>query len=152
MEERKKFVGTIIVLALMLISLPVRPAYAATLIVTSTDDTTDPGTLRYAVANASPGDTIEFDLTYPALIELESTLTITQPLTITGPGQDNLTIDGSKNLIFNINAAVDFAISASRRICAASLSGGSETAPIAARRADSAFSRASVSGGAMVIK
>ncbi len=57
-----------------------------------------PGSLRQAVlnANASPGpDTILFDSSVTGSILLTSgALTVTDPLTLEGPGQDLLTIDG----------------------------------------------------------
>jgi len=66
-------------------------AQAATLTVNSTDDA---------------GDTIEFNLTYPATIILGSAaLQIDKNLTITGPGADQLTISGDNaSRVFNITS------------------------------------------------
>ena len=69
-------------------------ASAATYTVTSTGDTEDPGTLRWAIEQLEPGDTINFAVT--------GTITLTRHLpallntvTVTGPGADLLTIDGA---------------------------------------------------------
>ena len=71
---------------------------AATFTVTSLSDDGSSGTLRWAItqANAAAGDdTIDFDPSVSGTITLTSSLPgITDTVTITGPGQDNLTIDG----------------------------------------------------------
>src|SRR5215207_3218404 len=76
-----------------------RRSTAATVVVTNTgDDPIDPGSLRYAIANAADGSTIQFDqgiaggvitLTGPAL-RIES-----KALTIEGSATDGMTIRGS---------------------------------------------------------
>lgn len=53
------------------------------------------GTLRQAVTDAADGDTINFDLVYPATITLASTVNINKSLTIIGPSADSLTISGN---------------------------------------------------------
>jgi hypothetical protein len=69
-------------------------ASADTLTVTSTDDD-GPGTLRTALAAAADGDTINFALTTPATIQLTSgALVVDKSVTITGPGDDQLTVLG----------------------------------------------------------
>ncbi len=63
------------------------------------------GTLRHAMDNASSGDTITFDPSIlPAMITLTSSLPqITKPMTITGPGETQLTIDANgSNQVFVI--------------------------------------------------
>jgi hypothetical protein len=70
------------------------PAFGNTLTVTNTSDS-GPGSLRAAIAAASPGDTIDFSLTYPATIVLANTLSIDTSLTISGPGASNLAISGN---------------------------------------------------------
>ena len=89
-------------------------AQAATFTVNSTDDA-GPGTLRAALeaANGNAGaDTIEFDATTFAAgsshtIALQSPLTITDHLTVTGPGPDVLALDGGENVrIVTITPAV----------------------------------------------
>ena len=66
-------------------------ASAATRVVTSDADT-GAGTLRQAIIDADPGDTIEFDLATPAQIALLSTITIDKRLSIDGPGRDALIV------------------------------------------------------------
>ena len=67
-------------------------AFAATLTVTNHDDS-GPGSLRDAIANAAPGDTIAFELPTPDTITLTTDkLLIDKDLTITGPGADLLTV------------------------------------------------------------
>jgi hypothetical protein len=55
----------------LLLTQPPRRALAATLVVTSTADIGD-GSLRAAIAGAVAGDTISFNLNYPATITLTS--------------------------------------------------------------------------------
>ena len=76
---------------------------AATLTVTSLDDS-GPGTLRQAILDASPDDTIDFALS--GTIGLTSgELTIGKNLNIAGPGAANLTISGnSSNRVFSVTA------------------------------------------------
>ncbi|MEP7342384.1 MAG: hypothetical protein ABI977_31950, partial [Acidobacteriota bacterium] len=79
------------------------PAKAAaafnTLTVTTTSDgpLPLPGSLRQAINDAAPGDTINFVLSgCPCIITLtEGALTINKPLTIQGPGARQLTITGN---------------------------------------------------------
>jgi hypothetical protein len=80
------------------------PVYAATLIVTTTNDS-GPGSLRQAVIDAAPGDTINFD---PSLagqtIVLSSEINLDKDLSIDGSGLDPA-VEISGNLtgrIFNI--------------------------------------------------
>ncbi len=83
-------------LAAVFVALAVAaPLKGATITVTSTADS-GPGSLRAAIASASSGDTISFNLpAYPATISLASTLSITTSLTISGPGAANLAISGN---------------------------------------------------------
>jgi hypothetical protein len=77
-------------LSLMLAHPPA--TQAATLTVTSTADS-GTGTLRQAIADAAPGDTINFSL--PALSEIVLTsgqLEVNKSLNISGPGSDVLTV------------------------------------------------------------
>jgi predicted outer membrane repeat protein len=101
----------ILAATLPLFALP-RPARAATITVTSTANT-GAGTLRQALIDAAAGDTIDFNLTYPATITVTSTLTITKNnLTISGPGVNNLTIDGGGAVrVFLMNSALSVNIS-----------------------------------------
>lgn len=85
----------------------VRISTGTTHVVTSTADS-GAGTLRQAIidANLSSGDTITFDASIlPAVITLASSLPqITKPMTISGPGEAQLTIDANGgNRVFFIN-------------------------------------------------
>lgn len=109
-------------------SLAAGSAIAAPWVVTSTsDDVMDSGSLRHAIVHAAAGDTITFDLTYPAAIQLtgsdlDAILNIQKSLTIIGPGASQLTItavhtvDSNYN-VFNVSqpstpvADIDVAIS-----------------------------------------
>jgi len=65
--------------------------------VTNTNDSGS-GSLRSALASAVNGDTIDFDLTYPATIALTTgQLVVGSSVTIRGPGANNLTVDGNAN-------------------------------------------------------
>ncbi|MBI5032930.1 MAG: hypothetical protein HZB51_20610 [Chloroflexi bacterium] len=71
------------------------PTRAATITVINTNDS-GAGSLRQAIANANSGDTIDFNLIYPATITLTSgDITISKDLTINGPGASNLTLSGN---------------------------------------------------------
>jgi hypothetical protein len=76
-------------------------AHAATLTVTSTSDS-GPGTLRQALTDAAPGDTINFSLPQGSVIGLMSgSLVIDRNLTINGPGAQLLNV---RNINPNIAA------------------------------------------------
>src|SRR5215468_9560539 len=85
----------------------------------------DPGSLRAAVmaANANPGvDTIKFAPGLHGTIRLSDQLTITDDLTIKGPGANQLTVSGN-------NATRVFDISASNvTIAGLTIANGSDTA------------------------
>jgi hypothetical protein len=66
------------------------------LTVTSPADSGD-GTLRAAIAAASPGDTIDFKQTIHTITLTQGQLNITQNLDIEGPGANKLTISGGNN-------------------------------------------------------
>ena len=66
-------------------------AVAAIHTVTNTSDS-GAGSLRQAIADAISGDTIDFSLTYPAQINVNTTLNIYKNLTIDGPGIYGLTV------------------------------------------------------------
>ena len=72
-------------------------AHAATITVTNTSDS-GPGSLRHALATANDGDTINFAVT--GTITLTSGgLPINKNITISGPGPDQLSIDGNQALL-----------------------------------------------------
>jgi hypothetical protein len=72
-------------------------AHSATITVSNTKDS-GPGSLRQALADAEDGDTITFAIT--GTITLTSGgLPITKNLTISGPGADQLSINGDQTLL-----------------------------------------------------
>ena len=76
----------LVLLAGLLLAPPLPAALADDQVVRNTTDH-DPDSLRWAIANALDGDTITFELdSYPAIITLESELSIDRDLTIVGPG------------------------------------------------------------------
>jgi len=94
MKPRILFLITLLCAAIA--NLPI--AHAATITVTSTDDSgLFNGTLRQALAAALDGDTIDFNLTYPATILLSTNLVVSSNVTISGPGPNNLVVDGNVN-------------------------------------------------------
>jgi len=81
---------------------------AATITVTNTNDS-GTGSLREAIAIASPGDTINFSLsTVPATIALTTgELLISNNLNIVGPGSRNLVLDANQNTrLFSISGGI----------------------------------------------
>src|SRR5947208_14793728 len=84
-------------IAAALLIIAAGPAYAITITVTNTNDS-GPGSLRQALSIANDGDTITFAVT--GTITLTSGgLPITKNLTISGPGADQLSIDGNQALL-----------------------------------------------------
>ena len=83
-----------LVLLMSLVTLPV--ARAATNVVTNLNDS-GAGSLRQAIANAAPGDTITFAVT--GTITLTSgELLIGKDLTLSGPGASSLSISGNTSI------------------------------------------------------
>ena len=84
-------------------------AFAATVTTTNNDGA---GSLRDAIASAASGDTINFNLTYPATIILSSPLMIGTNLNIVGPGASNLAISGGGAArIFSVISGVTATVS-----------------------------------------
>ena len=78
-------------------AIPDKPSLAVgdVITVTTSKGTADPGTLRWAVAQATGGEIIRFDSRLAgATITLDSTLLITRYLTIEGPADKGVTISG----------------------------------------------------------
>ena len=98
---------------LILVSFGVWPVFGATITVTNTNDSGS-GSMRDAIAIASPGDTINFSVT--GTINYASPFYINKSLTISGPGAGNLALNGnnvnaSQALVIGDSAAVTVAIS-----------------------------------------
>jgi hypothetical protein len=76
--------------------LPSQVAEAATDVVTNCSGAAAAvGSLPYEVANAAPGDTIDFSLSPPcSTITLSSQIVLSQNVTITGPGASTLAVSG----------------------------------------------------------
>lgn len=96
--------------ALALCVLASATSLAATLTVTTTADS-GPGSLREALAFAVDGEVIEFSVT--GTITLTSgQLLVDDSVTITGPGQEDLTISGNEaNRVIEIAAGKEVALS-----------------------------------------
>ncbi len=98
-------------LCLLLLLLASRAANAATYTVTDTaDNASDPGSLRYAVANAASGDTINFASNVMGTITLTNgPLTISNSIAIVGAGAAMVTISGNHaTSVFTINSGTVF--------------------------------------------
>ena len=81
----------------LLFCVSASPSLAATIMVTSTNDN-GPGSLRQALRSANDGDTINFAVT--GTITLTSGgLPVNKNVTISGPGNDQLSIDGNQALL-----------------------------------------------------
>lgn len=77
------------------------PAHAATITVTNTNDS-GPGSLRQALATANDGDTITFTVT-GSIALTTGELLVDKSITISGPGADNLAVDGNaSSRVFHI--------------------------------------------------
>ncbi len=87
---------TIFAVGVLLLAATTMSAHAATITVTNTNDS-GPGSLRQALANANNGDTINFAVT--GMISLTSGgLGITKNVTISGPGFNQLAVNGNQAL------------------------------------------------------
>lgn len=76
---------------------PATPAAATTRQVTTTADS-GPGSLRQAITDAVDGDTVTFAPGVTGTIALHSPLTVESDVTIVGPGEGALTVDGGKQV------------------------------------------------------
>jgi len=84
--------------------------HADTITVTNTNDS-GPGSLRQAIADATDGDTIDFAVT--GTIALTSgELLVNKSVTISGPGVDNLAVDGNATYrVFRLDSGTTATIS-----------------------------------------
>jgi hypothetical protein len=110
-KRTSPIVGTALA-AVVMFAAALPCAAATTHTVTSTDDNGS-GTLREALENAGDGDTIMFDFTFPATITLTSgELVVDMNVAITGPGRDQLTVDGNSAFrVFHITNEKEVTIS-----------------------------------------
>jgi hypothetical protein len=90
------FMAVLFAIALALSASRAQVAHAANQTVTNTDDS-GAGSLRQAIADASPGDTITFapGLNGQTITLTSEPLTIDKDLTISGPGASQLEISGN---------------------------------------------------------
>jgi hypothetical protein len=86
-------------LVILSVFLSARQAFGNTLWTVINTNDSGAGSLREAIASASNGDTIQFDLSYPATITVATPLTFGPSVTITGPGASNLTISGADSVV-----------------------------------------------------
>jgi hypothetical protein len=90
-------------IAAVLLATVISQSHAATITVTSTNDS-GPGTLRFALANASDGDTINFSVTGTILLT-SGQLLVTNSVDIIGPGPDLLAVNGNAaSRVFHIGS------------------------------------------------
>ena len=87
--------------AALLLWASVISAYTATITVTTTNDS-GPRSLRQALAIANDGDTITFAVT-GSIVLTNGELVVDTSITISGPGADNLAVDGNaSSRVFHI--------------------------------------------------
>ncbi|MCL5996768.1 MAG: hypothetical protein M1546_12035 [Chloroflexi bacterium] len=102
-----------LVFGLCLAVAPARIVQASTITVTNTNDK-GAGSLRHAIANAAAGDTIVFapNLSGVTITLTSGALVINKNLTISGPGAEQLAVDGNhKYRVFQVNKGKTVTIS-----------------------------------------
>src|SRR6267142_1593575 len=109
MTQRRPYtlIASILLISLLTLMVsPVQTARAATITVSNTKDS-GAGSLRQALLTAAPGDTIDFAANVKGTIKLNSTLTITKNVTISGPGATTLRISGNDTVrILSVNPGI----------------------------------------------
>lgn len=99
------------VLIAAVITMATLPAYAATITVTSTNDSGS-GSLRAALASAANGDIIDASSITGTVLLTSGELLVNKNVNIIGPGPSNLAVDGNaSSRVFHIANAVSAAIS-----------------------------------------
>ena len=88
---------TIFAIAVLLLAATTMSAHAANITVTNTNDS-GLGSLRQALRTANDGDTINFAVTGTITLTTGG-LPVNKSLTISGPGTDQLSIDGNQALL-----------------------------------------------------
>jgi polymorphic membrane protein len=84
-----------------------RASAAPSLITVTTTADSGPGSLRQAIADAAPGETINFSVSYPNTITLSSVLVVNKDITISGPGPANLAVSGGNaNAVFSLSGNI----------------------------------------------
>src|SRR5438067_10095529 len=97
MSQRRSFtvITSIVLISLLTVIIsPMQTTHAATITVINTKDS-GAGSLRQTLLTAAPGDTIDFAANVKGTIKLNSTLTITKDVIISGPGATTLRISGN---------------------------------------------------------
>jgi hypothetical protein len=85
-----------LVIAAAFLAITVAPLRAATITVTSTADS-GPGSLRYALASAADGDTIDASSITGTILLTNGELLVTNSVDIVGPGPDLLAVSGNRS-------------------------------------------------------
>jgi predicted outer membrane repeat protein len=99
---------TIFAIAVLLLAATTMSAHAATITVTNTNDS-GPGSLRQALTNANNGDRINFAVS-GAITLTSGALVVARNVTISGPGANQLSIDGKQgSFVFSVDAIVTIA-------------------------------------------
>ena len=88
--------------AAAVLAIAVSPSYAATIAVTSLNDS-GRGTLRDALANAADGDTINCAVTGTIVLAIHELL-VTNSVNIIGPGPDLLAVKGRSRRVFHVSS------------------------------------------------
>lgn len=84
----------LVILSTLLFCVAAVTLHTATITVTNTNDN-GPGSLRQALTTANDGDTINFAVTGTITLTSDG-LPINKNITISGPGPDQLSVDGNQ--------------------------------------------------------